>query len=174
MRKHSHVRSLRSPSISCSLSQPRFLDRILFTHIVMERLKTHLKDQGIGIADLPKAIVFHEVLGAGMALAFWTCLQACYRVQPSSNLLRPLARRASRNALARKSFSSAVQSASTTMHRLPVLQRLGDPGRLTASLAESICVRAGLKPATFPFKIWASYQFVKVTKRHQQRLSNPA
>lgn len=32
----------------------------------------HTQDQGIGLTDLPKAIVFHEVLGAGMAIAFWT------------------------------------------------------------------------------------------------------
>lgn len=130
----------------------------------MEVLKTHLKEQGIGVADLPKALVFHEVLGAGMAVAFW---MTCYRLQPSSSILKPLARRASGNAMARKSYEKAVQSASKTMRRLPILQRLGDPGRLTASLAESICVRAGIKPATFPFKIWASYQFVKRTNRHR-------
>ena len=91
-----------------------------------------------------------QVLGAAMAVGFWT---ACYQIQPSSTILRPLARRASANALARKSYNSAVVSASKTMRRLPVLQRLGDPSRLTASLAESICVRAGIKPATFPFKV---------------------
>jgi len=134
----------------------------------MERLKTHLKEQGITAADLPKAIVFHEVLGVAMAVGFWT---ACYHIQPSSNLLRPLAKRASGNALARKSYDRAVMSAQRTMSRLPVLQRLGDPGRLTASLAESICIRAGIKPATFPFKIWASYQFVKVRPSSMESLS---
>ena len=79
--------------------------------------------------------------------------QACYHIQPSSTILRPLARQASGNALARKSYDKAVMSASKTMRRLPVLQRLGDPGRLTASLAESLCIRAGIKPATFPAKV---------------------
>lgn len=31
----------------------------------------HAQDQGIGLADMPKALVFHEVLGAGMAITFW-------------------------------------------------------------------------------------------------------
>ena len=57
-------------------------------------------------------------------------------------------------------FSRAHWSA-ISIGRCTRLQ-IGDPGRLTASLAESICVRASIKPATFPFKIWASYKFVQV------------
>lgn len=133
----------------------------------MDRLKQHLRDQGITAADLPKAIVFHEVLGAAMAVGFWS---ACYTLQPSRTMFRPLARRASSNTVARRSYDAAVQSAQKTMAKLPWLQKIGDPGRLTTSLAESICVRASIKPATFPFKIWASYKFVQMTKRHQRAL----
>ncbi len=46
----------------------------------------------------------------------------------------------------------AFQSSSPAQ-RLLLLSQLGDPGRLTTSLAESICVRASIKPATFPFKV---------------------
>lgn len=31
-----------------------------------------LQDQGLTSTDLPKAIVFHEVLGAAMAIGFWS------------------------------------------------------------------------------------------------------
>ena len=45
-----------------------------------------------------------------------------------------------------------------------------DPARLTVSLAESITLRACIKPLTFPLKIWASYKLVLATKvqRHGQ------
>lgn len=36
-----------------------------------------LQDQGITAADLPKAIVFHEVLGAAMAVGFWSVSAMC-------------------------------------------------------------------------------------------------
>lgn len=39
-----------------------------------------------------------------------------------------------------------------------------DPGRLTVSLAESLCFRAFAKPATFVFKLWASYKVVMLLK----------
>lgn len=40
-----------------------------------------------------------------------------------------------------------------------------DPSRLTVSLAESLCLRAAIKPATFPFKLWAAYKLTLLTKR---------
>lgn len=43
-----------------------------------------------------------------------------------------------------------------------ICAQLGDPGRLTASLAESICIRGGIKPATFPLKV-SQTQFVMAT-----------
>jgi hypothetical protein len=39
-----------------------------------------------------------------------------------------------------------------------------DPARLTVALAESLCLRAAIKPATFPFKLWAAYKLVLLTK----------
>jgi len=54
--------------------------------------------------------------------------------------------------------------ASASVQRLPkFLQK--DPTRLTVSLAESLCLRAAIKPLTFPFKLWASYQIVILMKK---------
>jgi len=36
---------------------------------------------------------------------------------------------------------------------------------VTLALAESISLRAVIKPLTFPFKIWASYKLVLAMKR---------
>ncbi len=58
-----------------------------------------------------------------------------------------------------------------------------DPARLTVSLAESLCLRASIKPLTFPFKIWASYKLVRFGKelrlggrsrQQQQQQQQPA
>ena len=142
----------------------------------MTRSSLMLQDQGLTSTDLPKAIVFHEVLGAAMAIGFWSVsglrgvghsvksfavwwrsnislteccaattssswvrrsilwshshatLQACYTVQPSRTVFRPLAQRASNNAVARKSYDAAVHSAQRTMTRLPWLQKVCAPG----------------------------------------------
>ncbi len=40
-----------------------------------------------------------------------------------------------------------------------------EPARLTVSLAESLCLRAAIKPATFPFKLWAAYKLTLLMKR---------
>ena len=39
-----------------------------------------------------------------------------------------------------------------------------DPARLTVALAESITLRACIKPITFPFKLWASWKLVLASK----------
>ena len=41
-----------------------------------------------------------------------------------------------------------------------------DSARLTTSLAESLCFRAAAKPATFVFKLWASFHIVRLAKQH--------
>jgi hypothetical protein len=140
------------------------------------RLSSVLQDRGLTSTDLPKAIVFHEVLGAAMAIGFWSVsflrvvghdcqafcsivtlvqvvdkmlcskytivldspgvlwsdshapFQACYTVQPSRTVFRPLAQRASDSAVARKSYDAAVQTAQRTMTRLPWLQKVRTPG----------------------------------------------
>ena len=47
-----------------------------------------------------------------------------------------------------------------------------DPARLTVALAESISLRACIKPITFPFKLWASWKLVLATKtRHHGNMA---
>jgi hypothetical protein len=45
------------------------------------------------------------------------------------------------------------------------LVRNAQPRRLTVSLAESLVVRAGVKPVSFGAKLYFSYQFVLWTKK---------
>ena len=52
----------------------------------MERLKQVFLDRGITVADLPKAIVIHELLGAAMAIGFWT---VCPQLSDVPHLLVP-------------------------------------------------------------------------------------
>lgn len=62
-----------------------------------------------------------------------------------------------------------MMKAQSTVNNMQWLKKVpgvrNDTGRLTVSLAESIALRACIKPATFPFKIWASYQILMLTKR---------
>lgn len=69
-----------------------------------------------------------------------------------------------------------VRPSLETMHLLPVgrvadgahrpsLCWRRDAPRVTLALAESISLRAVIKPLTFPLKIWASYKLVLAMKR---------
>jgi len=126
----------------------------------MDRLKAELARAGLAPADLPAALLVHELLGAAMATAFWA---ACYAVQPSNTALGPVARRlAARHPAAQRLWERSVASAAARVRRTPWLAARGaDPGRLTLSLAESLVLRATIKPATFVFKLWASAAVVK-------------
>ena len=60
-------------------------------HVCMCGAAQHLQqqgvepqDQGIGTEDIPTAIIFHEVLGAAMAVGFW-CVWSC-RVRPKNGM----------------------------------------------------------------------------------------
>lgn len=64
--------------------------------------------------------------------------------------------------------AQAAAAAPRAAPACPALQAPGvEPARLTVSLAESLCLRASIKPLTFPFKIWASYKLVLFGKRLQ-------
>lgn len=97
-------------------------------------------------------------------------LQLCYAVQPSRTVARPLVsalakgRQAERMQLA---YSKAMAQANFTVRRMSWVQHRApgiDAARLTTSLAESLCLRAAMKPATFVFKLWASYNIVLLAK----------
>ncbi len=52
--------------------------------------------------------------------------------------------------------------------QVPLANR--NPQRFTVSLAESLTLRAFIKPVTFTFKLWASWQLTVGTKRVIARL----
>lgn len=75
----------------------------------MERIKRHFTEQGLSAADIPVAIVIHEVLGLGMAAGFWA---TCYSLQPSRTFLHPLLRNsAGGNASLQRGYAAAVSKA---------------------------------------------------------------
>jgi hypothetical protein len=130
----------------------------------MQRIKKELARQGLRPADLPAAIVVHELLGACMALGFWS---ACYAIQPASTVLAPVARAAAgRTPALAGLWERSLHSARARVSRAAWIRaRTGaDPARLTLALAESLVVRAVLKPGTFVFKLWASAALVRVAK----------
>jgi len=106
-----------------------------------------------------------------MAAGFWA---ACYRAQPSRAVARAAAGAAAgaRAAGPSRAYLRAVEAAQGAARRHEWLTRLlpGDPARLPVALAESIGLRALLKPATFPFKIWASYHLTVAVKRGAGKL----
>ncbi len=76
-------------------------------------------------ADIPKAIVAHEVLGLAMALGFWT---ACYALQPSKTFMRPVVNRIT-NQRMEQAYSTAMLRAQRTvqswswLRNVPVINR---------------------------------------------------
>ena len=148
----------RARARSLSLALPGWRDR------AMNRLKSGLARHGLNPADLPAALLIHELLGAAMATAFWA---ACYATQPSTTALEPLARRvAAAHPAAQRLWQTSVAAAQARVRKTPWLSRTGaDPARLALSLAESLMLRACIKPGTFVFKLWASAALVKGGKR---------
>lgn len=128
----------------------------------MNRLK--IERHGLAPADLPAALLVHELLGAAMASGFWA---ACYAIQPSSSTLAPIARRAAaRHPALQRLWGRSVEVARANVGASAWVRRTGaDPARLTLSLAESLALRACIKPGTFVFKLWASAAVVKAGKR---------
>ncbi|EFN57085.1 hypothetical protein CHLNCDRAFT_143862 [Chlorella variabilis] len=111
-----------------------------------------------------------------MAIGFWA---ACHAVQPSKTLARPLASsvaNSKRGAALRQGYNAAMAQATATVRKLSWLRKVpgADPARLTVSLAESLCLRATIKPLTFPFKLWAAYKLTVVSKQAMSRDSNPS
>ena len=104
-----------------------------------------------------------------MAIGFWS---ACYAVQPSRRFFQPLTSTVTRHPRLEKLYSGAMVKAQHRVASMQWLRRVPvvgqDTTRLTVGLAESIALRAVIKPLTFPFKIWASYQLVVLSKQPRQ------
>ena len=140
--------------------------------------------------------MIHEVLGLAMALGFWTACYALQPsrtfMRPVASALARNQRLEQAYSMAMVRAQRSVQSWSW-LRSVPGISRWGsrgrslycssakyislcasvacascrDPARLTVSLAESITLRACIKPLTFPFKIWASYRLVLAAKARQ-------
>ena len=131
----------------------------------MGRIKDYFIEQGLGPKDIPVAFVFHEVISVAFAASTWV---ACYGIQPSATICRPLAKLpiaakaagAFEKALA---FSDAKVGKMTWLKKVPIVKNAA-PRRLTVSLAESLMFRGAIKPITFGGKLYLSYKFVQWTK----------
>ena len=121
------------------------------------------------MADIPLALVYHELISVAFAAAMWS---ACYGAQPARLVAAPLSRAlpAAARARAAGAYTRALDAAGAQVRRRAWLQRLpvvrsAEPGRLVESLAESLVARGALKPLTFVGKLWLSYKAVLLTKR---------
>ena len=123
----------------------------------------YFKEQGLGAGDIPAAIVVHELIGLAMAAGFWTL---CYRLQPAKVVGARLSGALSNSQAAQAAYNHAMLHATNRVRQMSWLTNNSriDPARLTTSLAESLVLRATIKPATFVFKLWASYHLVRIGK----------
>lgn len=126
----------------------------------LQRLKNKFADAGLEPRDLVPALVVHEALGLAMAAGFWA---SCYYLQPSKRLSRVTALAPPRPLAAL--YSRSLETARARLSSSSNKGLLADPARATVSLAESLVLRATIKPATFVFKIWASAAVVSGAKR---------
>lgn len=62
------------------------------------------------------------------------------------------------------SWRSLIGQGANSVTSASLLQAPGGAERLTVSLAESLCLRATIKPITFPFKLWAAYKLTLLAK----------
>jgi len=134
----------------------------------MGRIKELFTDQGITPADFPLALLYHELISIAFAAAVWG---ACFHLRPTLTVAGPLgaalpvgARQASSRA-----FRGALGVAERALAKRAWLKRLpgvggADQRVLVVSLAESLCVRAALKPVTLVGKVVLSYEALKATK----------
>jgi hypothetical protein len=78
----------------------------------MDRLKRYFAEQGLSAADIPAAIVVHEVVGLGMAAGFWAL---CYAIEPSKTVMRPFLGRAAQNKALKQSYTMALSKAEVVL-----------------------------------------------------------
>jgi hypothetical protein len=98
-------------------------------------------------------------------------LQVCYKIQPSRRLAGTLGNtliKGNTQIRMQQAYNTAMVQANNIVRKNSWLNqsKFVDPARLTTSLAESLCFRAVAKPATFVFKLWASFHIVRLGKEH--------
>mmetsp|Transcript_9949 Transcript_9949/g.24534 ORF Transcript_9949/g.24534 Transcript_9949/m.24534 type:complete len:161 (-) Transcript_9949:92-574(-) len=131
----------------------------------MGHVKDYFTDRGLVASDIPKAIIFHEVISIAFAAFTWS---AMFGLQPSVSLSRPLAKlplAGKAAGLFEKAlvFSDKKVAAMGWLKKIPIIKN-ANPRRLTVSLAESLVFRGAIKPITFGGKLYMSYMFVRMGK----------
>jgi len=123
----------------------------------MEEVKKFLKDKGLGVEDVPKGLVVHEVIGVGILLSAWGF---CHMFKPSSKLVNVLK---ARNIGQWERAKKRVET-SRLMNYARKNFSAQQTARLGVSFAESFVLRKALVPVLVPLKLWLSYQIVLQTK----------
>ena len=107
---------------------------------------------------------FHEVFSIAFAASTWV---AAYGIQPSKTICQPFANIGAIKNNVQPVFVKMLESSSgparAAVKRIPMLAK-ADPTRLTVALAESLTLRAFIKPITFGGKLWVTYEFMKFVK----------
>ena len=108
---------------------------------------------------------FHEIFSIAFAASTWI---AAYGIQPSKTLCAPFANvnviKNNVQPVFLKMLETSSKPARRAVERIPMLAKT-DPTRLTVALAESLTLRAFIKPITFGGKLWVTYEFMKFVKR---------
>ena len=108
---------------------------------------------------------FHEIFSIAFAASTWV---AAYGIQPSKTLCQPFANvnviKNNVQPVFLKMLETSSKPARRAVERIPMLAKT-DPTRLTVALAESLTLRAFIKPITFGGKLWVTYEFMKFVKR---------
>eukprot|EP00963_Diacronema_lutheri_P007192 scaffold630_cov350-Pavlova_lutheri.AAC.3 len=125
----------------------------------MGRVRDFFDQCGLEARDLPLAFVIHEVVSVAIATAAWSF---CYAAQPSRLVARSLPRTTTASPWMQRTTAAAEAKLQWTK-RFPLAKKNGK--RLAVSLAESIALRASIKPITFPGKMWASWKLTLLLKR---------
>ncbi|KAJ1440278.1 hypothetical protein B484DRAFT_427448, partial [Ochromonadaceae sp. CCMP2298] len=109
---------------------------------LQDKISEHFTEHGFSAADVPKAIVVHEMLGIAMLALTWS---TCYHFPPSQNryLKAPIA---SLMNLIPKKLSG------------PVASNTFLSSKLGSSYLESSCLRKLIRPMTFPSKLYVTFK----------------
>jgi len=97
---------------------------------------------------------FHEMFSIAFAASTWV---AAYGIQPSKTLCQPFSNVSAIKNNVQPVFLKMLETSSKparqAVKRIPMLAK-ADPTRLTVALAESLTLRAFIKPITFGGKLW--------------------
>eukprot|EP00092_Neocalanus_flemingeri_P072350 GFUD01089070.1.p1 GENE.GFUD01089070.1~~GFUD01089070.1.p1 ORF type:complete len:137 (+),score=43.26 GFUD01089070.1:88-498(+) len=130
----------------------------------MEEVKKFLSSAGLRPADIPTALVIHEVLGVSVLLSAWA---ACWAVKPSRNLLNALQvrklpewQKAQENVNKSKLINFVRNSKYLSSRR---------GAELGVAFGESYFLRKLCMPVLIPLKLWMTYQLVGWARGEQEK-----